>query len=346
MLPLMGAALSGGLSLLSGLGSQRSAKSQQRRQQAMDEENRRYNQYVTDLANSHNEALGRELANVPVTTQNRSRVDVETMMMDAQRAGFNPVTWLQSGALQAYTQTENTVFGANAAEGFRMMMHTPALSTASQAVNIPNALSVIGDAGQAALKSYQTDDRLLQSQAFQERMLGVKLSQLQQAGRSSGMMFGSVPAYGTSGSYTTRGGMTGTSSALTDRTPQEVTPTLNGYSEPGPNPIIQYFDAGHGSWMIGQSTKYKESSEDDVLATLSWNVANRFLPMVGLNYKPPPDMLYGTERWVYNPLYQTYDKVSGPRASMDSFDVKVTPVPKDTPNGLSINGYQIWPFWK
>lgn len=343
MLPLLGAALSGGLSLLSGFGSQKSAKSQQRRQLAMDEENRRYNQYVTDLANSHNEALGRELADVPVVTH--SRVDVDTMMQDAQRAGFNPVTWLQSGALQAYTQS--AVTGANAAEGYRMAMHTPALSTASQAVNIPNALSIIGDAGQAALKSYQTDDRLLQSQAFQERMLGLKLSQLQKSGRVAGTSsFGAVPAYGTSGSYTTRGGMTGTSGALTERTPQEVTPTLNGYSEPGPNPIIQYFDAGHGSWMIGQSTKYKESSEDDVLATLSWNIANRFLPMVGLNYKPPPDMLYGTERWVYNPLYQTYDKVSGPRASMDSFDVKVTPVPKDTPNGLSINGYQIWPFWK
>lgn len=342
MLPLLGAALSGGLSLLSGLGAQKSAKSQQRRQIAMDEENRRYNQYVTDLANSHNEALGRELANVPVVTH--SRVDVDNMMEDAARAGFNPVTWLQSGALQAYTQS--AVTGANAAEGFRMMMHSPALSTGSTAINIPSSLSVVGDAGQAALKSYQTDDRLMQSQAFQERMLGLKLSQLQSGGGRSGMPgFGSTPFIQSSGNYVTRGGMASTSGALTERTPQEVTPTLNGYAEPGPNPTIQYFDAGHGSWMIGQSTKYKESSEDDMAATLSWNIAHRFLPMLGMNYKPPSDMLYGTERWVYNPLYQTYDKVSEPRATRESFGVTVTPVPKDTPNGLTINGYKVWPFW-
>lgn len=346
MVPLLGAALSGGLSLLSGFGAQSSAKSQQRRQLAYDEYARNWNQGQINNLNNARQSYGEKLLSQPdvATSENSSWVDVEGMMSAANRAGFNPVTWIQNGGLQAYTQSSSRNTSTNYAAAYEMMLPQLNLINASTAVNVPSALSVIGDAGQAALKSFQTDARLQESQAFQERLLGLKLDSIQK-GKSRVPGFAGMLSTGTSGGYTTRGGMASVNNALTDRTPQEVTPTLNGYSEPAPNPTIQYFDAGDGRFMIGQSTKYKESSEDDVLATLSWNVANRFLPMLGVNQKPPSAMLYGDERWVYNPVYQTYERTTEQRFDSSKPLYTVTPVPKETPNGLSINGYKIWPFW-
>lgn len=356
MLPLVGAALSGGLSLLSGFGAQSSAKKQQKMQLAMDEFARRYNADRLGEYNSEVRNLGERLLETPQITQtstrNSSWVDVDSMMLDAQRAGFNPVTWLNAGGMQAYTQSQADGWQSQTdpVAAFQMMMPQLQQIQASQAVNIPSTMSVIGDAGQAALKSFQTDQRLLDSQAFQEKMLGIKLDSIQKGQKQAFSGFGSTPRMSSSGSngFGSIGGLTGTAGALTQSKPQEVTPSLTGYSEPGSNPIIQYFDNGSGGYMIGQAGRYKEASEEDMAATLSWNVANRFLPMLGINQKPPAAMLYGSERWYYDPVYQSYMRTTEPKATWETHAVapKVTKVPDDTPNSLTINGYQIWPFWK
>lgn len=340
MLPLLGAALSGGLSLMSGIGGMQSAKKQAKTQARMDEFARVWNQQEMDSAEERNNQLGDELLNVPLTERSRSFVDVERMMFDANRAGFNPVTWLNAGGMQAYTASETLTTGHNAVAAFDLKRRVPQLIGASTAQSIPSPLSVIGDAGQAALKSYQTDDRLLSSQAFQERLLGIRLNAMQQGTGTAG--------FGSAGGVVSSGGSTGKAAALSpyyENKPQEVTPSVNGWDEGRGNPSIQYFQTPSGGFMPAMSTKYKEASEDDFLSEIPWHFQNRILPMLGYNLSPPRDMLYGAERWVFNPFTQQYEKTTEPRASKESFDVKVTTVPKDTPNGLSINGYKIWPWW-
>lgn len=226
---MLTALIGGGLSLLSSFGAAKSAKSQARRQQAMEEEARRYNQYQVDLANSHNEALGRELLETPARRMERNGVDVDAMMLDAERAGFNPVTWLQSGALQAYGWSD--VAETQPAEAFRMMMRSPLQVQAGTAANIPSALQAIGDAGKAALNIYRQDAAVEDSQNFQRELLSMRLDQVARNGGSlGGSMFGSVPRITTAGSATS----SSKSPALTDRgfesDPAKMTPSVFGRS--------------------------------------------------------------------------------------------------------------------
>lgn len=130
--------LSGAGSLLSGLGASSSAKSQQRRQLAYDAANRAYNESQRDLM----------LNQVP----NR-------IATDAAIAGFNPVTWLQGGAL-----------------GFYSNAYAMARSDqATQAVNIPSAMSAVGDAVSAGANAFGQQFRFDQSIAFQESSLNKQL---------------------------------------------------------------------------------------------------------------------------------------------------------------------------
>lgn len=112
---LIGAGLAGAGSLFSGLGARQSAASQQRHQLEYDKQ-----------------ARGRAL---DVMERWRDRTP-EWLVQDAERAGFNPVTWLNAGALGHY----DNMFG----------QYMGIAGTASQAINIPSAMSAVGGAISAA----------------------------------------------------------------------------------------------------------------------------------------------------------------------------------------------------
>lgn len=287
--------LGAGLSLLSSFGSAKSAKSQQRRQQAMDEENRRYNQYVTDLANSHNERVARELLDTPAQRSERSGVDIDRMMADADRAGFNPETWLQAGALQAYGFSD--VAETNPAEAFRMMLQTPALSTASQAVKVPNALEAIGDAGTVALNMYRQDSARQDSQDFQRQMLDLQIGAYNKRG-SSGSLFGSIPRMTTSGGTTS--GPSFTLAGISGLGLHQPEPGKSMYTNPYDNGAIDKVPDGGvwaqrygepGDWLGGVVTFGKDQflrtfgvSESDWWNSTSWNPSN---PMPNYGQRHP-----------------------------------------------------------
>lgn len=208
-------AVAGGLSLLSSFGASKSAKKQAKQQRAYDEEANRVNAWKTEVRNAQAEALGRELLTVPETVTDNTRqdnysyVDVDSMMKAADRAGFNPVTWLNAGGMQAYTQSgsvnsgSKTSIGHNAAAAFQMMMPETNLVSASQAVKVPNAMQAIGDAGTAALNVYRQDTKLEQSQAFQKELLGLQIAGIQAArakGAGVNSVGGSTPSTTTAGS--------------------------------------------------------------------------------------------------------------------------------------------------
>ena len=108
---ILSAGLSGGLSLLGGLGARQSAKSQQRQADARAEQSRLQNAWTS----------AEMLENVP-----------RRIAGDAELAGFNPVTWLQGGALGYYTNA------------YQMRMTSP-----GQTVPIPSMLSAFADAHSA-----------------------------------------------------------------------------------------------------------------------------------------------------------------------------------------------------
>lgn len=130
--------LSGGLSLISSLGSRFAAQSQASKQRKIDA-------YV----NATNKAIGESII--------RNWGTPQSVVADAEAGGFNPVTWLQAGGLQGMTQARLT----------GMQMQSPQMSSAPM---IPSLLSAVGDAGSAMFKTYREDSRLLASQDFQREM--------------------------------------------------------------------------------------------------------------------------------------------------------------------------------
>lgn len=233
-----GPLIAGGLSLVSGLGARQSAKSQQKRQAANDMIANQVNEARIAEKNRRNLELGKALLKTKETTReqinetrtettaldNYSYVDVDGMMDAAERAGFNPVTWLNAGGMQAYTQTgtrgvtestykaDNTTTrrGHNAAAAYALMSPESALMTASQATNIPSIAEAVGNAGKAAFDVYRQDAARQQSQDFQRELLGLQLDAIQR-NRGSGVTGGTqvgngTPSYSTNGSTVTRGG--------------------------------------------------------------------------------------------------------------------------------------------
>lgn len=227
MLPLLSGLLAGGFQLASGLGARQSAKSAQKRQAAEEMMARNQNTDQINRANVINTALGRELLATPETVKERTKgsvtntsysqnsVDIAGMMAAAEAAGFNPLTFLRNGGLQAYlrnesknvTDTDMTVTttrkGHNAVAAFQMMMPQLDLRTPGQVTQVPSMLEVAGKAGSAAFNAYNTEQTRLEAQDFQRALLDKTLEATQYGTPNSRSFY--VPGFSTSGPTVTRG---------------------------------------------------------------------------------------------------------------------------------------------
>lgn len=189
------AALSMGGSFLSSMGAGQASAKQGRLQMIEDNMNRLRNQETIDAVNIKREALGRELLTIPevneVTTG--SWVDVDGMMAAAERAGFNPVTFLNAGGLAAYTHGwQKTVRqGHNAADAFKMMLPEYALSTPSQVPQQYSPLSALGGAITAGANTFGTMHRADMSYDLQMARL-LAAGSMQGMGLSDGNGFARV----------------------------------------------------------------------------------------------------------------------------------------------------------
>lgn len=181
------AGLSAGGSLLSSIGAGQASAKQGRLQMIEDNMNRLRNDEKLAGINLERTKLGRELLAVPqktyqavaqsTTSSTRGDVDVDRMMADAERAGFNPATFLNAGALQYYarswadsfvnTQQWDESEGHNAAEAFKMMLPEYALSTPSQVPQQHSMLSALGGALTAGTNAFGTQLRADQSYDLQ-----------------------------------------------------------------------------------------------------------------------------------------------------------------------------------
>lgn len=162
---------------------------------------------------------------------NYSYVDTAAMMKAADAAGFNPVTFINAGGLQAYTQTgfkseqhdisdlmveENySSTGHNAAAAYQLKAglmspqtyQATAFQTSAFQENmptpqqaVPNNMMIAANAGSAALNAYTAGAAREDSQAFQREMLNTQLAAIQ---RNQGAnRTGFVPSTVTSGGLT------------------------------------------------------------------------------------------------------------------------------------------------
>lgn len=212
----LGLAAAGG-SALSAMGAGQASAKQGRLQMMEDARVRQENLDLINRVNAERVRMGREALEIKEVTDieqwnsSRSRtdtggdVDVDKMMADAERAGFNPVTWLNAGAIQAYargwseTQTDDyqrnktTRQGHNVADIYKLMMPDYALAQPSQIPQQTSPLSVLGGALSAGVSALGTQHRA--NQSYDANMARVLAASAQ---RGMGLSDGN----GYAGSYT------------------------------------------------------------------------------------------------------------------------------------------------
>lgn len=227
MLPMLAmAGANAGLSLLSGIGARNSAKKQGRLQMMEDARMDQLNQERLWHVNKKREELGRELLTIEEKTTvadnswqtQTGDVDYEGFMAAGAKAGFNPVTWLNSGALSLFARNKvqnggevtTTRTGHNAADAFKLMAPDMLAGSPTQIAKVPDMMEVLGGAGQAGLSMFKDLYKMDQSQAFQTNMLDRQLSAIAQRQMGGGVMPGGS-SYGPSIST---GGAAGLGGAL------------------------------------------------------------------------------------------------------------------------------------
>lgn len=214
---MLDALLSGGLSLISGLGSRQSAKKQQKLQAAYEYVNK-VRQEEQTAANERNfqfaqdanrEMHGRAaIANSALGKAMVERASGRNIIADAELAGFNPTTWLTTmGGMYAnlagmgYEMQQVVPFQEQAFQGSAYMMNAPT-------AQVPSMMEVVGNAATAGFNTLRSDYRVQQQQDFQREMLWTQLDAqaMRDATRGTGTFFGSgqIPYRGAAGGWVQR----------------------------------------------------------------------------------------------------------------------------------------------
>lgn len=278
MLPALAmTGLSAGLSFLSGKGAQKSAKKQAALQRMEDARVFQANTQRQEELNAARAALGERLLKEEertVTTDNSwqntaqwSDVDVAGFMAAGEKAGFNPVTWLNSGALSLFARSNALTTnggdvtqvrtGHNAADAYKLMMPDMVMEGASQIPKPVSTLEVLGNAGQAGLSTFKDLYKQDQSQQFQTSLLDRQLAAMAQRAGGGGIVPGSGGLY-SYGPTASAGGRTGGGGTLSSGRGKGV--TANPYPASWERGKVEVTNPS-GKWKVDKTVSDAETSE-------------------------------------------------------------------------------------
>lgn len=217
MLPMLAmAGLSFAGSLMSGIGQKQASAKQARLQQVQDAIAAERNAAILAEQNATRSRLAGELMQIPElsSTTTRNAVDVDGMMAAAERAGFNPVTYLNAGGLSAhgFSTTDSMRMGHNAAAAYSMMVPEFSLVSASQVPQQHSALSAIGGAVTAGANMAST------IYGYDTKADAASKLAAQVAKGAGSKFSNSVSGSGAAGSKITQGGATGVTGGLSINT--------------------------------------------------------------------------------------------------------------------------------
>lgn len=215
---MLGAILGAGASLVSGLFGRSDAKKQARKEEKAI---RTANEAATAAADKMNRELrarGDAAALVPVQRSSEhfsassSGVNMDQFMADAEKYGFNPLTYLRSGALAMYGKTESysedwdCVTGERAMDAAQAGSYIPQLSPVISGTKVPSVGSVFADAAMTGVNQYLADKSIQDNNKFQMDLLNRQLEGANRSGSSNFARSFYSPSATISGPYGQRGG--------------------------------------------------------------------------------------------------------------------------------------------
>lgn len=198
----LGALIAGGVSLLGGLFGRSSAKKQAKKEE---DAIRKANDIATAQAAQMNKeirARADAAALVPVQTSRehaemshrQGGVDMGAFMAAAENYGFNPLTFLRSGALSLFANESSVLMsedwtcttGERAMEAALSGTYLPQLQPVISQTKVPGMGDVLAGALQSGANQYLSDLSQQQNNDFQMELLNAKLAGANRAGSSTG----------------------------------------------------------------------------------------------------------------------------------------------------------------
>lgn len=167
-----------------------------------------YNLEMITRTNVKNEALGRELLDVPLEQFTTNSFDASAFHAAAAEAGFNPQTFLNAGGLSAFTNQHVYSKGHNAVAAYQMMMPQTHQIDADPTQRIPSVGEIGFSALSDGLKTFGEGMARADQQAHQQSMLSQQLAAIQSSSNRNSRQLG-VPGFSTSGSQITSRGSGG-----------------------------------------------------------------------------------------------------------------------------------------
>lgn len=189
--PFGAALIQGGTSLIGGLFQ---GHAQRKAAKDLNRQNNRVNRVNREQINLKNAAdtKWRNEAMARARKAARHPVNIKQMMSDAEKAGFNPVTWLNAGAMQMYGQKVDVEMANldNPATGL-WQRSGPVGSTASYGPGM-----AIGDAIQAAGNTFLAAQQQIDQNNFEREMTMMKIAAANVPSHNAGgRSLGGVPSY-------------------------------------------------------------------------------------------------------------------------------------------------------
>lgn len=169
--PLLGAALSFGSSFLSGLFGQSGAKKRAAEEKAAIDEANRVNQGRADWMNKVIRVRAERASKIPIVTTNRA--NLTTMVQDAVKNGFNPLTVLRAGGLGNYTTT--AVSGSTNMDAALAGQHIATFQPLISQTQVPTTGEVLGGAINSGVGTFQQMMSTQQAQQFQADLVQMQI---------------------------------------------------------------------------------------------------------------------------------------------------------------------------
>lgn len=200
-MPLGASLIAGAASLVSGIFGRSDAKKQAKKEEkAIKAANAKAEQMASDM-NREVRARADAAALVPVQTARQGGVDMGAFLAASEAGGFNPLTFLRSGALSLFSNDFTCTTGERAMDAAIQGQHIPQLSPVISSTRVPSMGSVFGDALTSGANQYLSDLSQDRNNAFQMEMLRASLGGINRSGVGAGRS-GYVPQAFLAGSTT------------------------------------------------------------------------------------------------------------------------------------------------
>lgn len=173
---LIGAAVSGGSSLISGLFGRSGAKKRAAEEVRRIEQANRANRDAANEMNRKVRARADKAAKVPIVTKQVGQGNLSAMVADAIKNGFNPLTVLRSGGQAYYAGSTTTVTGSTAMDAALAGQHIATMQPLISQTQVPSTGEVFGKALENVAGSITSMMNTNQAQKFQFDFLAAQIA--------------------------------------------------------------------------------------------------------------------------------------------------------------------------